>query len=80
MVVFRSIVLHCSGWTVLSQTVPHPLTFRAKKVEAETLLYERSQARLEKVLGPEGPNVARTLHNSGIVQKVSLRSDTETQY
>ncbi|CAM9623319.1 unnamed protein product, partial [Laminaria digitata] len=53
------------------------LVIRGKYAEAGSL-YERSQAILEKVLGPEHPDMAQSLNNqAGLLQKLGKYEETE---
>ena len=48
------------------------LAFQGKRAEAEPL-YERSQAIVEKVLGPDHPDMAKVLDNRAMLLEAQVR-------
>ena len=60
--------------TVVGYASASCTTFQGKYAEAESL-YERCQAIREKVLGPEHPHLATTLHNRAGLWQAQVRDD-----
>ena len=60
--------------TVVGYASTSCTTFQGKYAEAESL-YERCQAIREKVLGPEHPRLAATLHSRPGVLEAQVRDD-----